>query len=154
MLLHASRSVQCVMNELNHKHLQLRRLNSVPVPNMLLLSLSAAQVFLCGVCGPVGGSWFRSSSYQRRPLELLHVWTMQHLRFTAETRRLAQQTTTLLRQQPWAGVCEYRADFRHPSKFWQWKWKGLQSIINCLNWPAETAVQPCLGKIRIWPFVV
>lgn len=104
------------------------------------------QVFLCGVCGPVGGSWFCNSSYQRRPLELLHVWTTQHLRFTAEKRRLAQQTTALLRQQPWTGVCEYLRDFRHPSKFWQWKCKGLQSIMNCLNWNCSAVLS---GKHKI-----
>ncbi|CAG12940.1 unnamed protein product, partial [Tetraodon nigroviridis] len=81
-------------------HHLLRRQGSADVWQQQLL-----QVFLCGVCGPAGGRWFRSSSYQRRPLELLHVRAPQRLRLTAEERRLAQQATTLLRQQPRTGVC-------------------------------------------------
>lgn len=82
-------------------------------------SLSSVQVLLCGVCGPVGGSWISSSSDQRRPLELLHVRATQHLRLIEEKRRLAQQATALLCQQPRTGVCEYLSvsHFNNPSEF-------------------------------------
>lgn len=63
-------------------------------------------MLLCGVCGSAGRSWLSSSSHKRRPLELLHVRTPEWLWTTATTGRLANQITTLLRQQPWAGVCE------------------------------------------------
>jgi len=64
------------------------------------------QVFLCGVCGPDGRPWLGGDSHQRRPLELLHVRPPEHLWVAAAARRLALQTTTLLRQQPWTELCE------------------------------------------------
>lgn len=64
------------------------------------------QVLLCGVCGSVGRSRLSGDSHQRRSLELLHVWPPEQLWVTAATGRLAQQTTTLLCQQPRAGFCE------------------------------------------------
>lgn len=71
------------------------------------------QVFLCRVCGSVSGSRLSGSSHQRRPLELLHVRTLQHLWVTAATGRLAQQTSAFLCQQPRAGIC--KSDSRHVS---------------------------------------
>lgn len=64
------------------------------------------QVLLRGVRGPAGGRRLGGGSHQRRPLELLHVRTPQHLRVTAAAGRLAQQAPALLRQQPRAGLCE------------------------------------------------
>lgn len=71
------------------------------------------QVFLCRMCGSVSGSRLSSSSHQRRPLELLHVRTPEHLWVTAATGRLAQQTSAFLCQQPRAGIC--KSDSRHVS---------------------------------------
>ena len=62
------------------------------------------QVFLCGVCGSVGRRRLGGGGHQGRPLELLHVWTPEHLRVTAATGRLALQATALLCQQPRTGI--------------------------------------------------
>lgn len=65
------------------------------------------KVFLRGVCGSPGRRRLGGGGHQRRPVELLHVRTSKHLRVTAATGRLALQAAALLRQQPWAGICEF-----------------------------------------------
>lgn len=69
------------------------------------------QVFLCGLSGYISG---RRSGQQRPwsgPMALLHVSTAAAVRCVKETPRLEPETTRVLRQWQWTGVCEFRINF-------------------------------------------
>lgn len=68
-------------------------------------------MFLCGLSGYISGSRSGQQCPWSGPMALLHVSTAATVRCVKETPRLEPETTRVLRQWQWTGVCESHVNF-------------------------------------------